>query len=232
MAPGDNTMLLSRTGIDIESGTITLDANKTVITGSLIVKGIQNGGINVGGNCIITSTGLITAKGATIEGKITATSGSIGGVNISDKYIGINADDSGASGSFFADKYLGVRMGVNYFRVDANSSSLQATIYKKTDTTAALNIRNESLSSDYMLGKAIESIGSVWMYGNKAIHYISCNNDVSSVSQPYPYIELNGVSNEIYINLRTTNGTRARGKLILSESPSFSKAVQVLFQLV
>ena len=186
------------------------------------------------------SAGAISAKNFLIDtsgnvklkGYIEATSGSIGGVSISNKYIGINADDSGASGSFFADKYLGVRMGVNYFRVDANSSSLQATIYKKTDTTAALNIRNESLSSDYMLGKAIESIGSVWMYGNKAIHYISCNNDVSSVSQPYPYIELNGVSNEIYINLRTTNGKRSRGKLILSESPSFSKAVQVLFQLV
>ena len=186
------------------------------------------------------SAGAISAKNFLIDtsgnvklrGYIEATSGSIGGVNISNKYIGINVDDSGASGSFFADKYLGVRMNANYFRVDANSSSLQATIYKKTDTTAALNIRNESLSSDYMLGKAIESIGSVWMYGNKAIHYISCNNDVSSVSQPYPYIELNGVSNEIYINLRTTNGTRARGKLILSESPSFNKAVQVLFQLV
>lgn len=233
LAPGDNTMQLLRTGIDIESGTITLDAAKTIITGSLIVKSIQNGGINVGGNCIITSTGLITAKGATIEGKITATSGSIGGVNISDSYIGISADNSNTSGSFFAAQYFGVRQNTNYFRVDTNNSSqLQCTIYKKTDTTAALSIRNESLSSDSRLGKSITSYGSTEIYGNKALHIISCNNTVNTTTATYPYIELDGMNNEIYINLRTGSGTRIRGKLIISAEPSIGNTTQVLFQRV
>ena len=228
LAPGDNTMQLLRTGIDIESGTITLDAAKTIITGSLIVKGIQNGGINVGGNCIITSTGLITAKGATIEGKITATSGSIGGVTISDSYIGIQSDSSSAVGSFFAANYLGLRNNSNYFRVDmsgqAGNSALQCTIDKTTDSTAALYIRNATASTGSTGAMAIYAFGRNEFIGG--VQVISGSATITDDNKPK--IEVTDTDLKVTLRVNAT-GAYVTGYLRITSSPASGGAATVQF---
>ena len=223
-APEEVPEALQRTGIDIEAGTITLDAAKTVITGSLIVKGIQNGGINVGGNCIITSTGLITAKGATIEGKITATSGSIGGVSISNNRIGIDSSSTSAVGSFLAAEYLGVRNRANYFRVDANTGALQCTIDKTSDTTPALSIRNATTSSGANQAMAIRSIGRSEFYGG--VQVISGSSVITDDSVP----KIEVTSSDLKVTLRVNNtGTYITGYLRITSSPATGGAATVQF---
>ncbi|MBQ7822757.1 MAG: hypothetical protein IJ338_01040 [Bacteroidaceae bacterium] len=216
------------TGIDVEQGKIILTADKVEITGSLIVKGIQNGGINVGGNCIITSTGLITAKGATIEGKITATSGSIGGVNISDKFIGIASDSTTAVGSYFAANYFGLRNNANYFRVDmsgqSGNSALQCTIDKTTDTTAALHIRNATASTGSIGAMAIYAFGRNELLGG--VQVISGSATINDDSKPK--IEVTGT--DLKVTLRVNNtGAYITGYLRITTSPSSGGAATVQF---
>lgn len=216
-APEDVPDSLLRTGIDIEAGTITLDAAKTVVTGELIVKGIQNGGINVGGNCIITSTGLITAKGATIEGKITATSGSIGGVSISNSRIGIDSSSTTAVGSFFAAEYLGVRNMANYFRVDANETALQCTINKQSDTTPCIDIKNTSTSGGSTAATAIRAFGKNELYGG--VQIISGGAVITDDSVP----KIEVTSSDLKVTLRYNNtGTYVTGYLRITSEPSGS----------
>ena len=223
-APEDVPDSLLRTGIDIEAGTITLDAAKTVITGSLIVKGIQNGGINVGGNCIITSTGLITAKGATIEGKITATSGSIGGVSISNNRIGIDSSSTSAVGSFLAAGYLGVRSKANYFRVDANDTELQCTINKQSDTTPCIDIKNTSTSGGSTAAMAMRTFGKNELYGG--IQILSASATI--IEDNAPKLEI--TKTDFGVTLRVNNtGEYVSGYLRITSSPATGGAATVQF---
>ena len=212
------------TGIDVQQGKIWLTADKVEITGALIVKGIQNGGINVGGNCIITSTGLITAKGATIEGKITATSGSIGGVSISNNRIGIDSSSTSAVGSFLAAEYLGVRNRANYFRVDANTGALQCTIDKTSDTTPALSIRNATTSSGANQAMAIRSVGRSEFYGG--VQVISGSSVITDDSVP----KIEVTSTDLKVTLRVNNtGAYITGYLRITSSPATGGAATVQF---
>ena len=214
-APEEVPEALQRTGIDIEAGTITLDAAKTVITGSLIVKGIQNGGINVGGNCIITSTGLITAKGATIEGNITATSGSIGGVSISNNRIGIDSSSTSAVGSFLAAGYLGVRSKANYFRVDANDTELQCTINKQSDTTPCIDIKNTSTSGGSTAAMAMRTFGKNELYGG--IQILSASATI--IEDNAPKLEI--TKTDFGVTLRVNNtGEYVSGYLRITSTPA------------
>ena len=212
------------TGIDIQQGKIFLTSDKVEISGSLIVKGIQNGGINVGGNCIITSTGLITAKGATIEGKITATSGSIGGVSISNSRIGIDSSSSTAVGSFLAAGYLGVRSKANYFRVDANDAELQCTINKQSDTTPCIDIKNTSTSGGSEAATAIRAFGKNELYGGTQI--ITAN--ATLIDDAAPKIEV--TRTDLKVTLRYNNtGTYVTGYLRITSSPATGGAATVQF---
>ena len=212
------------TGIDIQQGKIFLTSDKVEISGSLIVKGIQNGGINVGGNCIITSTGLITAKGATIEGKITATSGSIGGVSISNSRIGIDSSSSTAVGSFLAAGYLGVRSKANYFRVDANDAELQCTINKQSDTTPCIDIKNTSTSGGSEAATAIRAFGKNELYGG--VQIITAN--ATLIDDAAPKIEV--TRTDLKVTLRYNNtGTYVTGYLRITSSPATGGAATVQF---
>ncbi len=212
------------TGIDIQQGKIFLTSDKVEISGSLIVKGIQNGGINVGGNCIITSTGLITAKGATIEGKITATSGSIGGVSISNSRIGIDSSSSTAVGSFLAAGYLGVRSKANYFRVDANDAELQCTINKQSDTTPCIDIKNTSTSGGSTAATAIRAFGKNELYGG--VQIITAN--ATLIDDAAPKIEV--TRTDLKVTLRYNNtGTYVTGYLRITSSPATGGAATVQF---
>lgn len=212
------------TGIDVQQGKIWLTADKVEITGALIVKGIQNGGINVGGNCIITSTGLITAKGATIEGKITATSGSIGGVSISNNRIGIDSSSTSAVGSFLAAGYLGVRSKANYFRVDANDTELQCTINKKSDTTPCIDIKNTSTSGGSTAAMAMRTFGKNELYGG--IQILSASDTI--IEDNAPKLEI--TKTDFGVTLRVNNtGEYVSGYLRITSSPATGGAATVQF---
>ena len=213
------------TGIDIQQGKIWLTADKVEITGEVIAKGISTGGINIGnGNCIITSTGLITAKGANIEGKITATSGSIGGVSISNNRIGIDSSSTSAVGSFLAAEYLGVRNRANYFRVDANTGALQCTIDKTSDTTPALSIRNATTSSGANQAMAIRSVGRSEFYGG--VQVISGSSVITDDSVP----KIEVTSTDLKVTLRVNNtGAYITGYLRITSSPATGGAATVQF---
>ena len=194
------------------------------ITGALIVKGIQNGGINVGGNCIITSTGLITAKGATIEGKITATSGSIGGVSISNNRIGIDSSSTSAVGSFLAAGYLGVRSKANYFRVDANDTELQCTINKQSDTTPCIDIKNTSTSGGSTAAMAMRTFGKNELYGG--IQILSASATI--IEDNAPKLEI--TKTDFGVTLRVNNtGEYVSGYLRITSSPATGGAATVQF---
>jgi hypothetical protein len=69
------------------SGTATFaigaSTGNVEMTGALFTGGtISGGSLNIAGNCIINSSGLLTATGASITGAINASSGNIGGFNI------------------------------------------------------------------------------------------------------------------------------------------------------
>ena len=212
------------TGIDVQQGKIWLTADKVEITGALIVKGIQNGGINVGGNCIITSTGLITAKGATIEGKITATSGSIGGVSISNNRIGIDSSSTSAVGSFLAAGYLGVRSKANYFRVDANDTELQCTINKQSDTTPCIDIKNTSTSGGSTAAMAMRTFGKNELYGG--IQILSASATI--IEDNAPKLEI--TKTDFGVTLRVNNtGEYVSGYLRITSSPATGGAATVQF---
>lgn len=213
------------TGIDIQQGKIWLTADKVEITGELIAKGISTGGINVGnGNCIITSTGLITAKGATIEGEITATSGSIGGVSISDKHIGIDSGSSTAVGSFLAAGYLGVRSKANYFRVDANDTELQCTINKQSDTTPCIDIKNTSTSGGSTAAMAMRTFGKNELYGG--IQILSASATI--IEDNAPKLEI--TKTDFGVTLRVNNtGEYVSGYLRITSSPATGGAATVQF---
>ena len=213
------------TCIDIQQGKIWLTADKVEITGEVIAKGISTGGINIGnGNCIITSTGLITAKGATIEGKITATSGSIGGVSISGNRIGIDSSSTSAVGSFLAAEYLGVRNYANYFRVDASTGELQCTIDKTSDTTPALSIRNATTSSGANQAMAIRSVGRSEFYGG--VQVISGSSVITDDSVP----KIEVTSTDLKVTLRVNNtGAYITGYLRITSSPATGGAATVQF---
>ena len=213
------------TGIDVQQGKIWLTADKVEITGEVIAKGISTGGINIGnGNCIITSTGLITAKGATIEGKITATSGSIGGVSISGNRIGIDSSSTSAVGSFLAAEYLGVRNRANYFRVDASTGELQCTIDKTSDTTPALSIRNATTSSGANQAMAIRSVGRSEFYGG--VQVISGSSVITDDSVP----KIEVTSTDLKVTLRVNNtGAYITGYLRITSSPATGGAATVQF---
>lgn len=79
-------VLLNSSGIvgynSSNSPTFTLDASNgnVSITGASFTSGtISGGSLNIAGNCIINTSGFLTATGATITGAITATSGSFTG---------------------------------------------------------------------------------------------------------------------------------------------------------
>lgn len=79
-------VLLNSTGIvgynASNSPTFTLNASNgnVSITGASFTSGtISGGSLNINGNCIINTSGFLTATGATITGAITATSGSFTG---------------------------------------------------------------------------------------------------------------------------------------------------------
>ena len=104
------------------SGTATFSVSASdgaaVFSGAVTGATITGGTLNIGGNAIISSTGVLTATGATITGTITATSGSftgtinsttgtIGGFNIGATYLstgdgttGFFINSSSGAGSF------------------------------------------------------------------------------------------------------------------------------------
>ena len=213
------------TGIDVQQGKIWLTADKVEITGEVIAKGISTGGINIGnGNCIITSTGLITAKGATIEGKITATSGSIGGVSISGNRIGIDSSSTSAVGSFLAAGYLGVRSKANYFRVDANDTELQCTINKQSDTTPCIDIKNTSTSGGSTAAMAMRTFGKNELYGG--IQILSASATI--IEDNAPKLEI--TKTDFGVTLRVNNtGEYVSGYLRITSSPATGGAATVQF---
>lgn len=58
---------------------ISASTGAAVFSGSITGSAITGGTLNISGNCIINSSGYLTATGATITGSITATSGSFTG---------------------------------------------------------------------------------------------------------------------------------------------------------
>ncbi len=193
----DTVYSLNRTGIDIEQGKITLDAAKVVVTGDLFTK--------------ILNAQMITAAGA-----------KIGGVEIHDSYLGIDASNTGTGniGSFLAARYLGLRSGPNYFRVDTGSgNALQATIKKTTDVTAALSIENTSSYSSLKLGTAIQSMGSNYLYGYNAVQFLGGNSMNADSTNPYVEVSNQGVAVNIPVDAVGPNATRYRGYLVFQSQP-------------
>lgn len=78
------------------SATFAIDAStgSVSLTGALFTSGsILGGSLNINGNCVINSSGFLTATGATITGTITATSGTFTGqVNADSGRIGSAAN--------------------------------------------------------------------------------------------------------------------------------------------
>ena len=78
-------VVLNSTGLaGFDSGgaatfSVSASTGAAVFAGSVTGATITGGTLNIGGNCIINSSGFLTATGATITGAITATSGSFTG---------------------------------------------------------------------------------------------------------------------------------------------------------
>jgi hypothetical protein len=84
------------------SSTFAIDASNgnVSMTGALFTGGtISGGSLNIAGNCIITSGGVLTATGANITGTITATGGTIGGFTIGSTNIYTASLDIQSTGS-------------------------------------------------------------------------------------------------------------------------------------
>ena len=185
------------------------------------------------------SSGAISAKNflidtsgnAELRGKITATSGSIGGVAITNNYIGIDASNTGTGniGSFFAARYLGLRSGPNYFRADTGAgNALQVTIKKTSDTTAALSIENTSADSSLKLGTCIQSYGSNYFYGYNAVQFLGGRSMNTDTTNPYLEVSNQGVAINIPVNL-IGSGTRYRGYLVLQATPGASGSLTAVY---
>lgn len=83
--------------IQLNSGeVISFFKNDKLDTSIFDVDGwIKANGLNINDNCIISKEGFITAKGAIIEGDITATKGTIGGFIITESSIGSQTESGG-----------------------------------------------------------------------------------------------------------------------------------------
>ena len=84
---------VKRTGIDVVLGTITLDADKTVVTGDLLAKAITANGLNINNKLVIDETGKLIGTDVELSGFIRATGGTIGGLSIRDGGIQGIVDD-------------------------------------------------------------------------------------------------------------------------------------------
>ena len=158
----------------------------------------------------------------------TATSGSIGGVNISDKFIGIASDSTTAVGSYFAANYFGLRNNANYFRVDmsgqSGNSALQCTIDKTTDTTAALYIRNATASTGSIGAMAIYAFGRNELLGG--VQVISGSATITDDSKP----KIEVTSTDLKVTLQVNNtGAYITGYLRITTSPASGGAATVQF---
>lgn len=101
------------------SGTATFSVSASdgaaVFSGAVTGATITGGTLNIGGNAIISSTGVLTATGATITGTITATSGS---------FTGTITSTSGTIGGFIVGPtYLSTGAGGTGFFINSASGA-------------------------------------------------------------------------------------------------------------
>lgn len=137
------------------SPTFTLDASNgnVSITGASFTSGtISGGSLNIAGNCIINTSGFLTATGATITGAITATSGSFTGT--------ITSAAGSVGGWAITSTALTKTVGTKTMTLDSQNAVLSIT-----DSTSgilsggAISIGTPSVTTLYSAGGI--SIGSV-----------------------------------------------------------------------
>jgi len=139
--------------ISVTSGEITIESKKedgTIITFKVDRSGnvtansvkITGGDLNINNNFIVTNDGILTAVGAEISGKITATSGNIAGFEINKGYLEYNN-----SGNY-------VRLGTDLISLGAENPLTnhrpfevdnQGNIYAISGNVAGFEIQNGKL---------------------------------------------------------------------------------------
>ena len=137
------------------SSTFAIDATNgnVSITGASFTSGtIYGGSLNINGNCVINTSGFLTATGATITGTITATSGSftgsvyassgtIGGFTLGGGYLNYGSTylySSGSAGFAMVDPSRGISV---------NSISVTGTAIGSISTSGGIFAGSTSSSS-------------------------------------------------------------------------------------
>lgn len=120
--------------------------------GSITGSSITGSTLNISGNCIIDSSGYLTATGATLTGQINATSGHIGGFSI------------------VSNDYL--NYGTTYIYGNSTSSGYAILDISKTIGAAKLQTLSSSSDSLYSSG-GLQVAGTADITGNLQVHAMS-----------------------------------------------------------
>ena len=114
------------------SPTFAIDATNgnVSITGASFTSGtISGGSLNIAGNCIISSSGLLTATGASITGAINASTGSIGAFYIS------------GSGNYLSTNLLSPEIGF-YISASTGAASFNTFYSKAASGSTGISMTN------------------------------------------------------------------------------------------
>ena len=106
--------------------------------------------------------GKLKARNADIEGKITATSGAIGGLNISSDHIGITGDPPSAEGQTPSVTTNGVSLYANYLQFKRNETYYNAELTIGANVNTSSNYRNAL--DIYLNGKNYTSGSTAFPY--------------------------------------------------------------------
>jgi hypothetical protein len=142
------------TGDKIAGNTITADKIQTNTITSL--GAVTAGSFNLGnGNFIVTSSGALTATGATISGNITATSGSVGGWTISNNSLSCSGTSAKLNVNPSSSSFLNINESPDTLMHIRADGATGVNIYTQDSNGVCLHMNAQSSGS-----LAIDSYGS------------------------------------------------------------------------
>lgn len=134
------------------SNTFSIDASNgnVSITGASFTSGtIYGGSLNINGNCIINTSGFLTATGATVTGTLTASAGAIGGFSITGNYL-----------TYGTTILYGGSPASGYCLYDASKAILCTNIQLQNGTTSNMYAMNANGVLNFTSASA--TIGASW----------------------------------------------------------------------
>ena len=124
---------------------ISASTGAAVFSGSITGSAITGSTLNISGNCIIDSSGFLTATGATITGTINASAGTIGGFTISSTNISSTNLNIASSGTISGGNSSTIYYG--YANIGGGTSSGQRLYVTGNSAFIGTGIFNSDLTT-------------------------------------------------------------------------------------